>query len=103
MAESVDSAGTLLDGRSFKNISDLKAILAGNPRQLARNLLRQFTVYATGSPVRFSDRAEIEAILDECQPSGYRVRDLLRGFVCSRIFLGQAGCQASTSDRLSTP
>jgi hypothetical protein len=103
LAGPVDSAGTLLDGRSFKNIADLKAILAGNPRQLARNLLRQFTVYATGSPVRFSDRAEIEAILDEGQPSGYRVRDLLRGFVCSRIFLGQAGCLASASHPLSTP
>ena len=98
-----DSAGTLLDGRSFQNIADLKAILAANPRQLARNLLRQFTVYATGSPVRYSDRSEIEAILDECRPSRYRVRDLLRGIVRSRIFLGQPGCLSSAIPRTLRP
>lgn len=85
----VDGSGTLLDGRTFKGIADLKALLAASPRQLARNLVGQFTLYATGTPVRFSDRAEVEAILDRCEPSGYRVRDLIHGLVQSRIFLGQ--------------
>jgi len=49
----VDASGRLLDGRAFQNVRDLKAILRANPRQLARNLLQQFTVYATGTPVRF--------------------------------------------------
>jgi hypothetical protein len=86
----VDTAGRLKDGRVFRDIGDLKAILAADSRQLARNLLHQFTVYATGTPVRFSDRAEIEAILDSCTANDYRVGDLLQGLVQSRIFLGQA-------------
>jgi len=86
-AAPVDASGRLLDGTRFQNVRDLKAILAANPRQLARNLLHQFTVYATGTPVRFADRPEIETILDRCAPQGYRVRDLLEAFVESRIFL----------------
>jgi hypothetical protein len=88
LAASVDAGGKLVDGRSFRDIRELKAILAGDPRQLARNLLHLFTVYATGTPVRFSDRAEIEKLLDACAADGYRTRDLLQGFVQSRIFLG---------------
>jgi hypothetical protein len=87
----VDSTGKLLDGRSFKNVNDLKAILAADPRQLARNLLHQFTIYATGTPVRFSDRPEIEPMLDACAKDGYRVRDLMLALVQSKIFLGQDG------------
>lgn len=88
LAEPVDAAGQLRDGRRFQNIRELKGILAANPRQLSRNLLRQFTLYATGTPVRFADRVEIEAMLDKCAADGYRVRDLLHAFVQSRIFLG---------------
>lgn len=88
LAEAVDAAGQLRDGRRFQNIRELKALLADNPRQLARNLLYQFTLYATGTPVRFADREEIEAMLDCCAPKGYRVRDLLHALVKSKIFLG---------------
>jgi hypothetical protein len=88
LAEPVDAAGQLRDGRRFQNIHELKAILASNPRKLARNLLHQFTLYATGTPVRFADRVEIDAMLDGCASDGYRVRDLLHAFVQSRIFLG---------------
>lgn len=90
IATPVDSAGKLLDGRSFKNVNDLKAIMAADPRQLARNLLHQFTVYATGTPVRFSDRPEIESLLNACAKDGYRIRDLMLALVQSPIFLGQS-------------
>jgi len=88
IAGAVDSSGTLADGRSFRNVRDVKAILAANPRQLARNLLHQLTVYATGTPVRFSDRTEIEKMLDSCGPDGYRTRDLIHALIQSRVFLG---------------
>lgn len=88
LAANVDASGRLLDGRAFQNIRDLKTLLAAHPRQLARNLLRQFTLYATGTPVRFSDRPEIERLLDACAADGYRVKDLLLALVQSQIFLG---------------
>lgn len=93
LANVVDASGKLADGRSFNDIHGLKAILAANPRQLARNLLHQFTIYATGVPVRFGDRAEIETMLDACAKDGYRVRDLLLALTQSKIFLGPKGVQ----------
>jgi mono/diheme cytochrome c family protein len=89
----VDPWGSLPDGQTFADIRALKALLVASPRQLARNLLHQFTAYATGCPVRFSDRPDIEAILDVCAADGYRVRDLLHGFVASGIFRGRGGEQ----------
>lgn len=91
LANAVDASGQLADGRGFKDIHALKAILTANPRQLARNLLYQFTLYATGAPVRFADRREIESMLDACAKDGYRVRDLMHALVQSKIFLGQKG------------
>jgi len=89
IAGAVDASGKLADGRAFRDVRDLKAILAGNPRQLARNFLAQLTVYATGTPVRYSDRDEIEKMLDACAAKGYRARDLIQALVGSRIFLGE--------------
>lgn len=93
LTSSVDPRGKLLDGREFQNVRELKTILTANDRQLARNLLHQFTVYSTGTPVRFSDRLEIEEMLDACADDGYRVRDLIHSLVQSRIFLGLTGCE----------
>ena len=88
LAAKVDASGQLADGRRFANVHDLKALFADNQRQLARNLLHQFTLYATGTPVQFSDRRDIEAMLDACAQDGYRVRDLVHALVQSPIFLG---------------
>lgn len=90
LAEAVDPSGQLRDGRRFQNIREIKALLTANPRQLGRNLLHQFTVYSTGTPVRFSDRAVIETLLDTCADKGYRTRDLIDALIQSPIFLGQA-------------
>ncbi|WP_437207239.1 DUF1592 domain-containing protein [Planctomicrobium sp. SH664] len=88
----VDGSGQLLHGERFDDINELKQILAADPRQLARNLLHQFALYGTGTPVRFSERDEVERILDDCQQSDYRVGDLLQGMITSPIFLGEPGC-----------
>jgi len=89
VAAPVDSAGKLLDGRTFQNINDLKTLITADPRQLARNLLHQFTIYSTGTPVRFSDRPEIESLLNTCAKDNYPIRDLLHALIQSPIFLGQ--------------
>lgn len=88
VAHAVDAHGQLLSGESFDDITELKHLLAAKPRELAANLLRQWTVYATGAPLRFSDRREVEKILDQCAADDYPVRDLLHAFIGSRIFTG---------------
>lgn len=95
LASPVDARGKLLDGRPFNDIHELKKLLAADTRQLARNVLQQFIVYATGTPVRFSDRQEIESMLDACANQDYRIGDLLQAVVHSQIFLGPAGCRTA--------
>ncbi|MCX6611107.1 MAG: DUF1588 domain-containing protein, partial [Acidobacteria bacterium] len=89
LSSKVDPSGQLSDGRTFKDIRELKALLAANPRQLAKNFLEQLTIYSTGAPVRFSDRKEIDKILDATKPNDYRAKDLLLGLIRSPIFQGQ--------------
>jgi hypothetical protein len=83
----VDSSGELFDGRSFKNVKDLKRYLLEDERQLARNLTRQLSIYATGAPITFSDRAKIESILDKTALNEYQVRDIIHAVVQSELFL----------------
>jgi hypothetical protein len=82
----IDPSGVLVDGRKFADIRELKARLAANERQLARNLVNQLVVFATGAPVRFGDRKEVESILDRAKPTHYGVKSLIHGLIQSRLF-----------------
>jgi hypothetical protein len=87
LALPVDCTGELWDGRKFSDIRDLKRMLLENEKQIARNLARQFIVYATGAPARFSDRAVIERILQHASAKNYGVRTLVHEVVQSELFL----------------
>jgi hypothetical protein len=89
LAMPVDASGQLADGRAFKDVRDLKRLLLSDEAQIARTLARQLVVYATGAPVRFSDRAAIEQILAGAKASEYGVRDIVREIVRSDLFLNK--------------
>jgi len=59
----VDSAGELPDGRTFHDIREFKRLISGDELSVARNLAKQLVTFATGAPVRFTDRDELERIL----------------------------------------
>ena len=84
----VESQGQL-GKRQFADIREFKALLVQNERQLARNLVGQFAVFATGAPVGFADRPKVEKLLDDAQPDGYGVRTLVHGLVTSDLFLNK--------------
>lgn len=83
----VDSAGALPDGPSFQNIRDFKRLLIEREEQkVARNLVGQLTTYATGAPIGFSDRKQVDMILDKSRASGFGVRSIVQGIVQSDLF-----------------
>lgn len=83
----VDSAGVLTDGTAFRDVKDFKQLLAGREeRGVARNLVQQLIVYATGAPAGFAERPRVEAILDATQSKGYGVRGLVHGIIQSELF-----------------
>jgi hypothetical protein len=85
----VDASGILPSGEEFKDIFELKTLLMKNQRGLARNLMNQLLVYSTGSSPRFSDRVEVERILDRLEPEGFPVRWMIEEIVCSPMFLNK--------------
>jgi Protein of unknown function (DUF1592)/Protein of unknown function (DUF1588)/Protein of unknown function (DUF1587)/Protein of unknown function (DUF1585)/Protein of unknown function (DUF1595) len=85
----VDASGVLPDGRAFHDVRQLKELLLADEKQIARNLARQFAVYATGAPIHFADRIEIERILERASSSHYGVRSLIHELVQSDLFLNK--------------
>ena len=82
----VDSAGELPDGTPFEDVREFKRLLLNDEPALARNLVRQLSVFATGAPVGFSDRPEIEAILARAKAREYGVRTLIEELIQSSLF-----------------
>jgi hypothetical protein len=85
----VDSSGQLNDGRTFNDVREFKQLLLKDETQLARNLANQLTIFATGAPVRFSDREKIEKILQAARASGHGTRSLVHAIVQSELFLNK--------------
>jgi hypothetical protein len=85
----VDASGVLPDGRQFHDVRELKGLLLADEKQIARNLVRQLAVYATGAPIHFADRAEIEQILKRAEANHYGVRSLVHELVQSELFLNK--------------
>jgi hypothetical protein len=89
LALPVDASGALPDGRKFHDIREFKELLLADEKQIARNLARQLAVYATGAPVRFADREQIEQVLERASSSHYGVRSLVHELVQSELFLNK--------------
>ncbi len=86
LGPAVDASGKLPDGRAFQDVRELKKVLLTDERGLARNLVSQLTVYATGAPVTFGDRPRIEVILDQAAAGHFALRSLIQGIVHSELF-----------------
>ena len=82
----VDSTGQLASGESFSEIRSFKKLLLRDERAIARNMANQFITYATGTPVRFSDRPVLEEILNKCEKSDYGLRTLIHEVIQSPLF-----------------
>jgi hypothetical protein len=85
----VDGGGELPDGRKFRDIREFKQLLLSDEKQLARNLTRQMIIYATGAPIRFADREEIEKILQRTTANHYGVRSIVHEVVQSDLFMNK--------------
>ena len=82
----VDPSGTLADGRSFRDVEELKKLLLTDEDAIARSLAQQLLVYATGSGIRFSDRDDVDAIVKKTKPSQHGLRSLIKEIVLSDLF-----------------
>ena len=82
----VDPHGDLPAAGAFADVNEFRDRLRGLDRQIADNLLRRLTVYATGAPVSLADEAEFESVLDALQPRNYGLRSMIHAVVQSDMF-----------------
>ena len=83
----VDAAGALPDGQPFQDVREFKRLMLAHQEQtVARNLIGQLVTYATGAPIGFSERKQVDEVLEGTRASGYGVRGIIHGIVQNEIF-----------------
>ena len=82
----VDPTGELADGRSFKNVDELKQLLLKDRDQIARAMVRRLVTYATGGAPEAADRSEIERVVARARGKNYGLRTIVHEIVQSPMF-----------------
>jgi len=82
----VDSTGQLKDGRKFEDIKQFQELLAGEEETLTHSFLTKLLTFATGREMGFSDRAEIEEMVQTSIQQNHGIRDMIHSVVQSEIF-----------------
>jgi hypothetical protein len=84
-----ETYGEWIDRKKFSDVRELRKLMLGDEEQLARNLVQQLTIYATGAPMQFSDRPQVAKILARTRKQGYGVRALIHEIIQSDMFLNK--------------
>ena len=82
----LDPSGTLPDGRSFANATDLKRILVTDSGKFASAFTAKLAT-ALRRGMTFSDREELKRITDEAKAGNYQLRSLIESLVASPLFV----------------
>jgi hypothetical protein len=82
----VETAYETKDGVKFANIDDFRALLLKDEEAIARNLLRQLVIYATGADVGFADSAKLDEMMSRLKSQNYGVRSMIHEIVQSPLF-----------------
>ena len=84
---SVDAGGVTPDGAAFAGIEEYKQILLEHEvDQVARHVVSQLLVYATGAEIEFADRDEVERLVAELGDRGYPIRTMIHEVAQSDLF-----------------
>lgn len=87
MGPAVDVSGEMPSGEAFRDVREFKSLLMDRRDDVARNLLKQWIVYATGAELQFADRDDLERLLADARESGYGMRNMLHQIIQSDLFL----------------
>ena len=84
---SVDASGVTPEGAAFAGIEEYKQILLEHEvDQVARHVVSQLLVYATGAEIEFADRDEVDRLVAELGDRGYPIRTMIREIAQSDLF-----------------
>ena len=86
--DKVDASSTLPDKTEIKGVDDLRRYLSEDRiDQVAFSTLKHLATYATGRTLTFNELSYLKQDGLKLKPNGYRMKDMVRYVVTSRIFL----------------
>jgi hypothetical protein len=83
---SIETSGSLPDGRTFKGHDDLRALMKADVKSFTEGLVEKMLIYALGRGLEPSDRKSVRTIADQVACGGYRFSSLVLGIVQSEAF-----------------
>ncbi len=81
----INPAGSMPDGRAFKDAVDFKRLLIEDRDKLARAFIEHLCTYGLRRPVAFDDQDELKAIQAEAKKNQYAVKDIVRAVALSDL------------------
>ena len=83
----VDASGVTPEGLAFAGFADYQRyLLEHKVRHVARHMVSQLLVLATGAEIEFADRAQVERIVARLEPRDYPMRTMLHEVAKSPLF-----------------
>ena len=82
----VDATGMMPDGRTFNGIRDYKRLLLEDETAMTRSLTRLLLTYSLGRQLGFSDRPEVERIVERAGNEDHGLRSIIHQVVQSELF-----------------
>lgn len=82
----IDPSGEMPDGTKFEGADGIRAYLKERPEQFTRCLTEKMLVYALGRRLSFTDRDDIDEIVESMFEEDYGLRELVRQIVGSEPF-----------------
>jgi hypothetical protein len=88
----IDTAGRLVTGEEFRNVGELKRILASSRSgDFHRCLAEKLMTYALGRGVEYYDSPTVDAIVARARSNGGSLREFIHGVVESVPFQKRRG------------
>jgi PAS domain-containing protein len=82
----IDSSGELPDGTAIAGPGGIKKFLLRRPEQFTRCLTEKLYIYALGRRLSFTDRSNIDRIVNAAPQHDYGLRELIQQVVASEAF-----------------
>ena len=81
----INPAGEMPDGRTFKDSLGFKQLLLADRDAVAKALIEHLCTYALRRVLTFDDKDDINAIVTEAKKHDYRIKDLVRAVAMSEL------------------
>lgn len=82
----VDATGQTPAGETFQDIREFKRLMLEHRQEIATGLTNKLLTYAIGRRIGFSDRPDIERIVNNVAQKDYGIRTLIHEIVQSEMF-----------------